>query len=388
MKKFILTILILIALFFIMVFAIAPAKVDDAKNVIKAHKAYLVSVQAQEFHDSLIIGDWHADSLLWNRDLSKRNNIGHVDIPRLQEGNVGLQMFTAVTKSPSGQNYHHNESDSTDRITQLALVQRWPISTWSSLKARAIYQAQKLHKLEHSNKNDLFIIKSQKDLASWYEKRSKSPKLIGALLGIEGSHALDGDLKNIEELFDAGFRMMGLQHFFDNKLGGSLHGTSQSGLSDFGRKAVKKMNQLNIMIDVSHSSEAVVRDVLNVSSKPLVISHTGFKGYCDTDRNISDRLMKKIAAKGGLIAVGYWDAAVCGTNPKSIARAINYGINLVGEGSVSLGSDFDGSITTTLDASELVAITQALLDQGVNESKIRKVMGDNMLRFITSNLPD
>ena len=381
------SIFLLIAICVAAILIIAPAKVDQSKNQVTPHKPYVVSKQAQQLHDSLIVGDWHADSLLWNRDLSKRNHYGHVDIPRLQQGNVGLQMFTTVTKSPSGQNYHHNEASASDRITLLALVQRWPIQTWTSLKARAIHQAKKLHALERKNSSDLFIIKSQKDLVRWKNKRKANPKLIGALLGTEGSHALDGELDNIQELFDHGFRMMSLQHFFDNKLGASLHGASQSGLSDFGRQAIKKMNQLNIIIDVSHSSESVVADVLNLSTKPLVISHTGFKGHCDTDRNISDQLMKKVAAKGGLIAVGYWNAAVCGTNPKNIAQAIKYGIDLVGADHVSLGSDFDGSVTTKIDTSELSAITQALLDEGINELQVKKVMGENMLKFLEQLLP-
>ena len=388
MKKILLGAIFLILLVIIAILIFAPKQVDKRQNKIQSHPRHEISERTQALHDSLVIGDWHADSLLWNRDLSKHNDYGHLDIPRLQQGNVGLQMFTTVTKSPSGQNYHHNDSDANDRITQLALVQRWPIKAWSSLKARAIYQAKKLHKLQRKNSNDLLIIKSKKDLASWQERRQQNSKVIGALLGTEGSHALDGDLNSVQELFDHGFRMMSLQHFFDNKLGGSLHGSSQSGLSDFGRQAIKKMNQLNIIIDVSHSSESVVEDVLNLSEAPLVVSHTGFKGHCDTERNISDVLMEKIAVDGGLIAVGYWDAAVCGTTADDIAEAIIYGIELVGENNISLGSDFDGSVTTGFDTSEIALMTQALVDLGVSEGQIRKVMGGNMLRFLGEYLPD
>jgi len=234
----------------------------------------------------------------------------------------------------------------------------------------------------------LVIIKSKVDLSAWKKRRNSTPKLIGALLGTEGSHALDGDLQNIEVLFDHGFRMMSLQHFFDNKLGGSLHGVSGAGLTDFGKQAITKMNQLNIIIDVSHSSEQVVKDVLKISDKPLVISHTGFKGHCNTNRNISDSLMKEVASKGGLIAVGYWNAATCGTHPKDIASAIKYGINLVGEDHVSLGSDFDGSVTTAFDTSELAVLTQELLKSGVSDERIRKVMGANMLQFLQHSLPE
>jgi len=245
-----LMIFILIVISLTAVLAIVPAKVDKAKNPVQPHEVYVVSEYAKKLHNSLVIGDWHADSLLWSRDLSKRNEIGHVDVPRLKEGNVGLQMFTVVTKSPSSKNYSHTEADgSGDDITKLAVAQRWPVATWKSLAARAIHQSDKLHALEKNNPDDLVIIKSKADLSKWEQQRNLTPKLIGALLGTEGSHALDGDLGNIQVLFDHGFRMMSLQHFFDNKLGGSLHGASGSGLTDFGKQAVAKMNQLNIIID-------------------------------------------------------------------------------------------------------------------------------------------
>ena len=126
--------------------------------------------------------------------------------------------------------------------------------------------------------------------------------MVAALLGTEGSHALDGDLPNIQRLYDAGLRMMSLQHFFDNKLGGSLHGESNAGLTEFGRQAVLKMDALGIMIDVSHSSPQVVDDVLNLIDSPLIVSHTGFKGHCDRKRNISDALIARITERGDSLA--------------------------------------------------------------------------------------
>lgn len=386
-KKSILVIALLLIIGLVLIFALAPSKVDHAMNPIEAHEPYVVSEQAKQLHASLVIGDWHADSLLWNRDLGQYNEIGQLDLPRMKAGNVGLQMFTTVTKSPSGLNYDQNETDAADDITKLALIQRWPMSTWHSLSARALYQAEKLHQYEQQHADDLMIIKSRADLQQWQQRRLSQPKLIGGLIGTEGSHALDGKLGNVQVLYDAGFRMMSLQHFFDNKLGGSLHGTSQAGLSEFGRQVVAKINQLNIILDVSHSSEKTVADVLEISDKPLVVSHTGFKGHCDTARNISDQLMQKIAAKGGLIGVGYWDGAVCSPHPKDIAKAIHYGIELVGEDHVSLGSDFDGSVTTAMDTSELVAVTHYLLEAKLTEAQIRKVMGGNMALFLARYLP-
>ena len=377
---------IILILFLARVFL--PEQTDRALNPITEHNPFKISIDAQQLHETLFIGDWHADSALWSRDLSIDNDHGHVDIPKLQKGNVALQMFTTVTKSPSGQNYEKNNTNTRDNITALAIVQGWPIKTWTSLYERAVYQSQKIHKLSEENPNDLMLIKSKSDLSSFIEKRKKDSTLIGGLIGTEGSHALDGELENIKKLYDHGFRMMSLHHFFDNKLGGSLHGTSGGGLTPFGENAVKLMQDLEIIIDVSHSSENVVKDVLKLSSRPLVVSHTGFNGHCESPRNINDDLMKSIANKGGIIAIGYWDGAVCDNSPKSVAEALMYGIDLVGENHLSLGSDFDGSITPGFDTSELIAITDWLIKLDATEPQIRKIMGNNMLLFIQTYLPN
>jgi len=373
--------------FLLLVIFILPILVDKNMNPVSDHSAFDVSEEALKLHETLFIGDWHADSHLWNRDLSKRYKRGHVDIPRLQEGNVALQMFTTVTKSPRGQNYEKNETSASDNITALAVVQRWPIKTWSSLAERAIFQANKVHKLAANDDDNFMLIKSQSDLNNFMQKRSINKSFVGGLIGTEGSHALDGDLENVKRLYDKGFRMMSLHHFFDNRLGGSLHGISGQGLTNFGEQVVLEIQNLDIILDVSHSSENVVKDVLKISNRPMVVSHTGFYGHCPSPRNINDNLMEDIARKGGLIAIGYWDAAVCDNTPKSVAEAIHYGIKLVGAEHVALGSDFDGTINPGFDTAELVAITHELLELGIDDNSIRLVMGENMLNFLQENLP-
>ena len=373
--------------FLLLVIFILPILVDKNMNPVSDHSAFDVSEEALKLHETLFIGDWHADSHLWNRDLSKRYKRGHVDIPRLQEGNVALQMFTTVTKSPRGQNYEKNETSASDNITALAVVQRWPIKTWSSLAERAIFQANKVHKLAANDDDNFMLIKSQSDLNNFMQKRSINKSFVGGLIGTEGSHALDGDLENVKRLYDKGFRMMSLHHFFDNRLGGSLHGISGQGLTNFGEQVVLEIQNLDIILDVSHSSENVVKDVLKISNRPMVVSHTGFYGHCPSPRNINDNLMEDIARKGGLIAIGYWDAAVCDNTPKSVAEAIHYGIKLVGAEHVALGSDFDGTINPGFDTAELVAITHELLELGIDNNSIRLVMGENMLNFLQENLP-
>lgn len=365
-----------------------PAQIEKMTNRVLPHEAPAPAPEAVALHQTLTIGDLHADTLLWQRDLLKRGDYGQVDLPRLLEGNVAMQMFTVPTRSPRGQNYESNASDTGDNIRSLAMLQAWPPSTWSSLAQRALYMAGRLERAVQRSAGNMLLVRNRQEFAGWLARRGQGERTLAALLGTEGSHALDGELDNIDRLRDAGFTMMSLQHFFDNRLGGSLHGASGAGLSSFGQDAVRRMLSLGIMIDVSHSSPRVVEDVLDMGEAPLLVSHTGFYGHCRTPRNISDELMQRIAARGGLIGVGYWDAAVCDFSADGIAAAIRYGIDLLGENHVALGSDYDGGVTTRFDTSELVLLTDAMLRADFSPREIRKVMGENMLRFLLTNLPD
>jgi len=228
------------------------------------------------------------------------------------------------------------------------------------------------------------FIKSKADFISFSGQDRDG---LAVLLGAEGAHPLEGELANIDKMYAAGFRMIGLTHFFDNKLGGSLHGTEKGGLTDFGRQVVKRLDELEVIIDLSHASETMAAEVTALSSRPQVVSHTGLKGNCDTPRNFNDALMKSIAEKGGLIAVGMWDAAVCDPTPTGIAKAIKYGIDLVGADHIALGSDWDGSVEA-ISADALPQITQALLNEGVTSADIEAVMGGNSVRFLLDWLPE
>lgn len=372
--------------FLLAIFTLGPGLLEKATNRVAGDKGPAPSADALALHASLDIADLHADTLLWYRSLLERSDRGQVDLPRMIDGNVAVQMLTTVTKSPSGQNYDSNSADAGDTITLLAMVQRWPLATRDSLFARATYQAERLHNFA-AESDDLEVVTSQEELKQVLKAREGGSNVVAGLLGTEGSHALDGDLANIQRLYDAGFRMMSLQHFFDNKLGGSLHGESNAGLTDFGRQAVLEMDALGIMIDVSHSSPQVVDDVLNLIESPLIVSHTGFKGHCNRKRNISDALIARIADRGGLIGVGFWSEAVCGDDVTAIADAIAYGIDTFGVGAVALGSDWDGAVTTPIDAGDLAYLTSALIERGLTPEEIRAVMGGNTIRYLLEHLP-
>lgn len=368
------------------IYIVGPGLLENAQNKVAGDKGPTPSPKALELHASLDIADLHADTLLWYRSLIERSDRGQVDLPRMIDGNMAVQILTTVTKSPSGQNYESNSADAGDNITLLALVQRWPLATRDSLFARAVYQAERLHKFA-SESDALELVTSSDELEQVLKAREQGSQVVAALLGTEGSHALDGNLANIQRLYYAGLRMMSLQHFFDNKLGGSLHGESNAGLTEFGRQAVLEMDALGIMIDVSHSSPQVVDDVLNLIDSPLIVSHTGFKGHCDRKRNISDALIARIAERGGLIGVGFWSEAVCGEDVAAIADAIAYGVDTFGVDAVALGSDWDGAVTTPIDASDLAYLTSALINRGLTPEEIRAVMGGNTIRYFLQHLP-
>ncbi|MFZ1662444.1 MAG: dipeptidase [Paracoccaceae bacterium] len=372
------------------VLLLGPGMVEKGQNHVTPHEPWPVSEGARAMHERLIIGDWHADSLLWGRDLTKRSTRGQMDLPRLIDGNVAVQVFTTVTKSPSGLNYDKNSATSRDDITLLSIVQMRPYRSWFNLTERALVQAAALQKAADRAPDMLRIIRNRSDLAALLAAREGGAKTIGGILGAEGGHALSGDLANLDRLYDAGFRLMGLTHFFDNELGASLHGEagSDSGLTDFGQAVVQRMVEKHMIIDLAHASPQVVRDTLAMVDVPVVVSHTGIYSQCQHHRNIPDDLIKTIADRGGMIGIGFWDEVTCDATPKGIAASIVAAIRLAGEDHVALGSDFDGAVETTFDVSELPALTQALIDAGLDEPVIAKVMGSNMVRFLGQALPE
>ena len=370
---------------FLAVDRLLPGLLERRINVSLPHAPYGVSAEARALHESLFVADLHADSLLWKRDLLERSARGHLDLPRLREGNVALQVFSATTKSPAGQNYAQNEADS-DRITWLAVAQLWPIRTWGSLYERAVFQLEKLESLAGSG--ELALVTSRREMLDFLSRRDAGEDVIGAVFLIEGGHALEGELANLDALHARGLRIVGLTHFFDNELGGSLHGVSGGGLTDFGRAVVRRAGELGIIVDVAHASAASVADVLALSERPVMLSHGGVRGVCDTARNLDDALLAEIAAQGGLVGIGFWDAAVCDTTPAGVVQAIRYAIDLVGARHVALGSDYDGATAVSFDAGELAVLTDAMLRAGFTRDEIRLVMGGNVRRFLLENLPE
>jgi membrane dipeptidase len=366
------------------VFALTPADIERGQNKV-VPVPLNITPAARALQATLDVADMHVDSLLWQRDLLMRSDRGHVDLPRLIEGHYALQVFSSVTKSPQGQNYDANSAD-TDTITGLVKFQQQPEATWTSLLQRSLWHAGKLRGFAEGSHGQLRAIRTASDVDGLLTDRRKGETVVGGLLSIEGLHNLEGKIENLDVLYVAGFRMAGLTHFFDNEVAGSMHGIAKGGLTDLGRQAVRRMEALGMIVDVAHASHAAVAEVLAMAKRPVVSSHGGVQATCKVNRNLTDDEIGGIANTGGVVGIGYWDGAICSTMPEAAAKAIAHVRDLVGIDHVGLGSDFDGSTTTGFDASQVVAVTQALLDAGFSEDDIRKVTGGNVLRVIRAGL--
>jgi microsomal dipeptidase-like Zn-dependent dipeptidase len=332
------------------------------------------------------VADLHCDALLWGRDLTKKSESGHVDFPRMQEGNAAMQVFTIVSKSPKGQNMEVNSEDATDNITLLNIAQGRPVSNWFSLMKRTLYQSAQLEEFSRDFDGQFMIIKSSEDVKKLAEARKTDKNIIGGLLGIEGGHALEGKIENLDKAYEAGVRLIGPSHFFDNELGGSAHGMSGEGLTDFGKAVVKRMNELNMVIDLAHASPKMFEDVLELSSKPVMVSHTGIRAVLNSPRNLSDDQVRRLAAKGGIIGIAFFDMAVGSDEIKGIVSCMKRVKNLVGIQHIALGSDYDGNVAVPFDITGLPIIVESLMQEGFSDEEIKAIMGENVKRFLLENL--
>ena len=385
-RKLPFVLLLLAVLGALALFAVAPTVAEWVLNGTRSGGPYRASERGRALHATLLVADMHADTLLWDRDVLARSARGHVDVPRLAEGGVALQFFTVVSHTPYAPKYDTNP-EGLDGVTAIAFAERWPLRSLRSLRERALYQARKLNEAAQRSGGRFVIIKTADDLARFVERRRGDPQLVAGLLGLEGAYPLEGDVAGVDSLFDAGFRMMAPTHFYDNEWGGSAHGVNKTGLTEKGREMVRRMEARGMLVDLAHASEATIDDVVAVSTRPLVVSHTGVKGTCDNNRNLSDEQLRKIAAKGGVIGIGYWDAATCGRDARAAARAIRHAANVVGVEHVALGSDFDGAVTEPFDTTGVVLVTDALLEEGFTDEEVGRVMGGNVFRLLAETLP-
>lgn len=384
-RRIVLGLILLLIAGLVFTVTVLPGLFESHTNVVTDEPLPSVRADAARLHATLQIADLHGDTLLWKRNLLDKADRGQIDLPRLETGNVALQVFSSVSKTPKGQNYDSNSAD-TDNITLLAMAQLQPINTWFSIFERSMYHGRKLKSAADSSQGRLMLIRKPADIDRLLAARASGQQVTGALYSVEGLQNLEGKAENLDLLYGVGMRMAGLVHFFDNELAGSMHGERKGGLTPFGRRMIRAMEAKGIIVDIAHSSHTSVADILKMARRPVVSSHGGVQAVCGVNRNLSDTEIRAVAATGGIIGIGYWDGALCSTDPVKIAQSIKHVRDLVGIAHVALGSDFDGAVTTRFDTSQIVQVTQALIDIGMTETEIRSVMGGNALRIIKQGI--
>jgi membrane dipeptidase len=364
--------------------------------------------RAHALHFSSLVIDTHADTtqrfLDPGFDLSPRNTSGSVDIPRLKEGGIGAIFFSIwipskVTGPPAVQRAH------TQIDAILGQIRKHPDDLTLAITAA---QVREIH----------------------------ATKKIAVLMGLEGGHMISSNLDVLRDYFDLGVRYMTLTHsgnvdWADSSTAKPAH----NGLTDFGKDVIREMNRLGMMVDISHVSDKAFYDVLEVSKAPLIASHSSCRALCDHPRNMSDDMIRALAAEGGVIQINYHvsflsqefrdaekkdpkinrDIAAevdkrCGVNeacqliegdkitreyvaqgklPRvewtKIIDHIDHAVKIAGIDHVGLGSDFDGANMPygMEDATKVPRITEALLRKGYTEGDVRKILGENTLRLMT-----
>lgn len=373
----------------------------------KRSKADDVPERAKKLHFSSLVVDTHDDTtqrfLDGGFDIGARNELGSVDIPRMKEGGLGAIFFSIWMPS---------------KITGREAVKR------------ALDQLDAVREQVREHSKDLALVTTADGIREAHRQGK-----IAALIGVEGGHMIASDLGVLRTYAALGARYMTLTHsgnceWADASTDKPVH----NGLTDFGKDVVREMNRLGMIVDLSHVSDKTFADVLQVSKAPVFASHSSCRAICDAPRNMTDEMMRALAAKGGVVQINYhvgflsqefrnaekahpeWDKAIalevqkrCGDRegcqliegdritreyvergdlPKvdwtKIIEHIDHAVKVAGIDHVGLGSDFDGANMPfgMEDASKLPKITQALLEKGYSEGDVRKILGENTLRVM------
>jgi membrane dipeptidase len=365
--------------------------------------------RAHKLHFSSIVLDTHDDTtqrfFSKDFDFGKRNPDGHVDIPRMREGGMNGIFFSIWIDG---------------RITGPPAVQK------------ALDQIDAVRENARKFSSDMVLARTAEEV-----RRAHAQGKIAALMGVEGGHMLGNDIRMVRVFGDLGVRYMTLTHFYNDEWAdSSTDKPAHNGLTGYGKEIVREMNRQGIMVDISHVSDKTFYDALEVSKAPLIASHSSCRALCDHVRDMSDDMIKALAAKGGVIQINYeksfidqdyknaYDKATggagvvatlsqavkdCSDDQECVARAeaalerkmteegrlphvswerivdhIDHAVKLVGAEHVGLGSDFDGATMPDgmEDCSKLPKITEALLRKGYSEQDIRKILGENTLRVM------
>ncbi|HEY6945821.1 MAG TPA: dipeptidase [Candidatus Acidoferrum sp.] len=372
-----------------------------------AVKSDNISARARKLHFSSIVLDTHDDTtqrLLGGKfDLLARHTDGSIDIPRMREGGLDAIFFSIWIPS---------------KITGQEAVNR------------ALDQIEAVREQVSAHPKELTLATTAAEVRAAH-KRGK----ISALMGVEGGHMINSDLDVLRKFAGLGVRYMTLTHSGNNEWADSSGDTAaHNGLTDFGKEVVREMNCLGVIVDISHISDKTFYDALEVSKAPMIASHSSCRALCDAPRNMTDQMMKDLAAKGGVIQINYHvgflsqefrdaekanpeinkaigeevqkrcgDDEACqllegdrmtrqyveqGKLPRvdwtKIIEHIDHAVKVAGVDHVGLGSDFDGANMPygMEDASKLPKITDGLLKKGYSEGDVKRILGENTLRVM------
>jgi membrane dipeptidase len=332
-------------------------------------------VDVVSLHRSAYVADAHADSLLWNRDLRLRQSSGHVDFARLREAGVRLQAFTVVTRG----------FPVVGGFRPFAALHGWPSAARRSPWARAQFQISRLHAFCADPSARARVVTSRAELEA-----AEREGLLACVLGIEGGHALEGQVERVEELARQGVCFLGLTHLSANALGGSATpGMRGRGLSALGARVVEALGAAGLAVDVAHASPRLLRALLGQTQARVFCSHTGVRGAARSWRNLPDEALRSIANRGGVVGILFGTVYLGGRELSDVARHLEHALNVAGEEAVCLGSDFDGFVRLPRgmrDVSDLPRLTEVLLARGHPWRRVEKLLGQNLRRFLAGGL--
>ncbi len=328
------------------------------------------SDHAQSLHALHPPIDLHADTLMWSRwlgyDVHKRHHAplwrsalgGHVDVPRMRDGGIGAQFFSLVSL---------------------------PVLPYAGGLTRAVNeQIDLLGEFVLRGPQDIRLARTAADV-----ERCRRDGVIAALLGIEGAHALEGDLDKIHAFARRGVRYLGLLHFSANDAGYPAYGSGRrdhEGLTPWGFELIRRCEAENVLVDLSHINRRGFLDACRVASRPPIVSHTGVIGVHKHWRNIDDDQLRAVADKGGVVGVIFYPRYLGGEGLEHVVKHFLHILNVVGEDAPALGSDWDGFIVPTRQLSNpggLPLLTDALLRAGVTERALSKILRGNVMRILS-----
>ena len=326
------------------------------------------TARARELHARFPAIDLHADTLMWSRwvgyDLHARHEPplwraaigGHVDVPRLVEGGIGAQFFGLVSL---------------------------PVGQRRGLASVIDEQIDELERAAAASPGRLVQVRTAEEIDA-----AQARGAVAALLGIEGAHALEGDIGRLEHFARRGVRYLGLAHFSANEAAYPAFGRGKrdsEGLTRFGREVVRRCEDLGVVVDLAHINRRGFLEACAMARRPPVVTHTGVLGAFEHWRNIGDDQLRAVADKGGCVGVIFCPKFLGGDGLGPVVKHVEHILDVCGEDAPALGSDWDGFIVPTAalrDASHLPLLTDALLAAGYREELIGKVLHGNAMRVL------